>query len=58
MEQFKSDRLKPAALLKLLIRYQKKSLLIIISLFLNDKVTLQLVLGEVNSLPNCMWLES
>ena len=34
-----SDRLKPATVLNLLIRCQKRSLLII-SLFFNDKVTL------------------
>ena len=48
-----SDRLKPATVLNLLIRCQKRSLLII-SLFFNNKVTLlylQLVSGAVNSLP-------
>ena len=45
-----SDRLKPATVLNLIIRCQKRSLLII-SLFFNDKVTLQLVSGAVDSLP-------
>ena len=45
-----STRLKPTTVLNLLIRYQKRSLLTI-SLFFNDKVTLQLVSGAVNSLP-------